>query len=199
MDGWSVLTKLKSDSALVHIPVIMATMLQDRPLGFALGAADFLTKPIDQAKLRALLNRLCGKGKGRVLIVDDDPMSRDVLARLLEKEGITTVEAVHGSAGLEAVAADPPDLILLDLMMPVMDGFDFLAALRSNPVTKEIPVIVVTAKDLTDADRARLNGGVREVIQKGSLDRDGLLRDVCTMISQAAPALPSTSSAKSNS
>jgi len=198
MDGWSVLTKLKSDPTLTHIPVIMATMLQDRPLGFALGAADFLTKPIDQAKLRALLNRLCGKGKGRVLIVDDDPMSRDVLARLLEKEGIATVQAVHGSAGLEAVAADQPDLILLDLMMPVMDGFDFLAALRSNPATKEIPVIVVTAKDLTEADRARLNGGVREVIQKGSLDRDSLLRDVCTMISQAAPTT-STPPVKLNS
>ncbi len=188
MDGWSVLTKLKSDPDLAHIPVIMATMLQDRPLGFALGAADFLTKPIDQIKLRALLERLCGKGKGRVLVIDDDAMSRDVLRRLLEKEGITTLEAVNGSAGLEAVAADPPDLILLDLMMPVMDGFDFLAALRANPATRHIPVVVVTAKDLTDADHARLNGSVRDVIQKGALDREGLLREVCAMIALSAPS-----------
>ncbi len=186
MDGWSVLTQLKNDPALSHIPVIMATMLQDRPMGFALGASDFLTKPVDPARLRNILSRLCGGGQRRVLIVDDDTMSRDVLRRLLEKEGIGIEEAVHGSAALEAIARERPDLILLDLMMPVMDGFGFLNILRSNPETKEIPVVVVTAKDLTEEDRARLNGSVQNVIQKGALDRESLLREVCALIAQTA-------------
>lgn len=186
MDGWSVLTKLKNDPELTDIPVIMATMLNDRPLGFALGAADFMTKPVDQAKLRSILDRVCGKAeKGRVLIIDDDTMSRDVLRRLLDKEEIESDQAINGSVGLEMMAQRPYDLILLDLMMPVMDGFDFLAILRKNPATASIPVVVITAKDLTEADRLCLHGSVNTILQKGALDREALLREVCSMITQS--------------
>src|SRR5690606_33196149 len=130
---------LKSDAALAHIPVIMATMMEDRPLGFALGASDFISKPIDQTRLRSVLSRLVSHCEGHVLIVEDDPASRDMLRRLLEKEGIATREAENGQEGLDAVAQEAPQLVMLDLMMPVMDGFDFLVRLRANEATRTIP------------------------------------------------------------
>lgn len=189
MDGWSVLTQLKNDPEVTNIPVIMATMLNDKPLGFALGAADFMTKPVDQNRLKNVLERLCGpQQKGRVLIIDDDPNSRDVLRRLLEREKIDTDQAVNGSAGLEMLAKEKYSLILLDLMMPVMDGFTFLTVLRNNPATAHIPVVVVTAKDLTEADRQALHGSVNDIIQKGALDRDALLREVTALINQTTPS-----------
>ncbi len=187
MDGWSVLSKLKSDPELADIPVIMATMLTDRPMGFALGAADYLTKPVDGRKLREVLTRHCGtKAPTQVLIVEDDPSSREMLRRLLEKEGIPVLEAENGQVALEVVGRQTPGLILLDLMMPVMDGFDFLVHLRANPATSAVPVVVITAKDLTAADQQRLNGSVEQIIQKGALDRESLLREVCAMVARSA-------------
>ena len=191
MDGWSVLTQIKNDPELTNIPVIMVTMLNDRPLGYALGAADFITKPVDQNKLKNVLERLCGPHpKGRVLIVEDDPMSRDVLKRLLDREQIESDHAANGSAGLEMLAKNQYSLILLDLMMPVMDGFTFLAVLRKNPATANIPVVVITAKDLTESDRQILHGSVNDIIQKGALDREALLREVTALINQTTPSAP---------
>lgn len=184
MDGWSVLTELKSDPALSHIPVIMVTMLQDRQLGFSLGAAEFLTKPVDQAQLASVLSRYCGSREARILVVEDDPGNRELMVRMLEKEGYPVAEAENGSTALESVAADPPALIILDLMMPVMDGFAFLDALRRSPDFIKIPVVVVTAKDLTQKDRDMLSGSVQQVIQKGAVDREKLLREISEMIAR---------------
>jgi len=185
MDGWSVLTELKSDPELAAIPVIMVTMLQDRQFGFSLGASEFLTKPVDQKQLARILSSHCGPEKSRVLVVEDDPGNRELLVRMLEKEGYEVVEAANGSAALECVAGNLPALILLDLMMPVMDGFAFLEALRQVPEFAKIPVVVVTAKDLTPQDRDMLRGSVQQVIQKGAVDREKLLREISEMIARS--------------
>lgn len=181
MDGWSVLTTLKSDPLTAQIPVIMVTMLQDRQLGFTLGASEFLTKPVNQDKLRTILAKYCG-GTTAILVVEDDPGNRQLLCRQLEKEGLAYEEAENGSIALEKIAASKPGLILLDLMMPVMDGFEFLAILRHNPAYRDIPVVVITAKDLTQQDRERLTGSVNQIIQKGAVDREKLLRDIHAML-----------------
>jgi CheY-like chemotaxis protein len=163
----------------------MVTMLQDRQFGFSLGASEFLTKPVDPAQLAAILARFCGSKKSRVLVVEDDPGNRELLIRMLEKDGYQVAGAENGSAAMESVAEDPPALILLDLMMPVMDGFAFLEALRQRPDFSEIPVVVVTAKDLGPADRELLHGSVRQVIQKGAVDREKLLSEISAMIARS--------------
>jgi signal transduction histidine kinase/DNA-binding response OmpR family regulator len=184
MDGWSVLSVLKSDPSTAKIPVVMVTMLQDRQLGYALGASDFLTKPVDSDKLRSVLSVHAGRPDMPVLVVEDDSDSREMLVRVLRKEGYSVTEAENGSVALERIAEQRPELILLDLMMPVMDGFEFLSILATQPQLAGIPVIVVTAKDLTPADRAVLNGSVQDVIQKGAMNRDKLLRDVCALVAK---------------
>jgi CheY-like chemotaxis protein len=186
MDGWAVLRELKSDPELSSIPVVMATILDEKNKGFALGASDFVAKPFDRNRLREALKRFVGDGIGKTaLVVEDDPDARQYLRRLLLGEDFNVLEAENGKIGLErmAAAADPPDLILLDLMMPVMDGFEFLETLRENPAWRNIPVLVVTGADLTEADRARLNGGVERILQKSSGTREQLLNDLREIVS----------------
>jgi PAS domain S-box-containing protein len=177
MDGWAVLAALKADPLLAGVPVIMLTMLDDRSLGLALGATDFMTKPLDRDRLRALLERYRRHGSGAVLVVEDDPSTRDLLRRQLEADGWSVTEAENGRAGLAAVERAIPSLILLDLMMPVMDGCQFAAELRKRETWRGIPVIVITAKDLTADDRRALNGDVQGVLQKG-FGREELLREI---------------------
>jgi CheY-like chemotaxis protein len=184
MDGWSVLSVLKGDPATAKIPVVMVTMLQDRQLGFALGADDFLTKPVDAEKLRGVIAKHAGQPHAEVLIVEDDPASSDMLGRLLQKEKLGVLTAENGSAALEVLATKRPALILLDLMMPVMDGFEFLRIVKTEPQLAGIPIVVVTAKDLTASDRERLDGSVQAIIQKGAIERDKLLREVCAMVAK---------------
>jgi PAS domain S-box-containing protein len=179
MDGWAVLTALKSDPELSDIPVIMVTMTGDRHLGYALGASDFLTKPIDRARLATLLKRYaCQRVPCRVLIVDDDPVSRATMRPVMEAEGWAVDVAEDGESGLRRVAEAPPDLILLDLVMPGMSGFEVAAELHRNPAWRVIPVVVMTAKDLTHVDRQRLNGLVARVLQKGTDGTAGLLQAI---------------------
>jgi CheY-like chemotaxis protein len=187
MDGWSVLTTLKSDPATAQIPVIMVTMLQDRQLGFTLGASEFLTKPIDQEKLRRIVSSYCGRPAAYALVVEDDANSRQLVCRMLEKEKIRFVEAENGSVALEQLHSEIPGLILLDLMMPVMDGFEFLSLLRQNPRFAGIPVVVVTAKDLTAEDRQRLTGSVNQIILKGAMDQKKLLAEINAILARTAP------------
>ncbi len=166
VDGWSVLSSLKEDPDLREIPVVMVTMLGDRRLAFSLGAAEYLTKPVEPARLVPLLRRLCPRPDGTILIVDDDPAVRDRLARLILEGGWTPVEAENGAEALERLEEVRPDLILLDLVMPELDGFGFLDALRAAHTGDEPPIVVLTAKDLTPEDRRRLNGGVLQILQK---------------------------------
>ena len=183
LDGWSVLTALKADPALAGIPVVMLTILDDRNVGFALGASEYLTKPIDRPLLVSVLRRYRrGAGERPVLVVEDDPAARAILRRTLEQEGWRVSEAANGRVALEQLERSVPDLVLLDLMMPEMDGFEFLDAMRQVEPWQEVPVVVVTAKELTDADRERLNGGVARVVQKGAQDREDLLRDLRELV-----------------
>ncbi len=179
MDGWAVLSALKSDPELAETPVVMVTMIDDRNLGYALGAADYLTKPIDRKRLTGVLARFRHEPIGGVvLVVDDDPVGRQMIAQMLENDGWTVAEAENGRVAFDRLAEARPDLILLDLMMPEMDGFEFAHHLRLNPRWRDIPILVVTAKDLSDEDRKRLNGQVLGVLQKGAYTRDELLAEI---------------------
>ena len=185
LDGWGVLGALKSDPSLASIPVVMLTIMDQEHLGFSLGASEYLTKPVERAQLAAVLSRYRRTQGAGVLVVEDDAATRAVLRRSLEKEGWTVTEAENGRVGLERVAADAPALVLLDLMMPEMDGFEFLDGLRSRGLAGP-PVVVLTAKELTADDRLRLNGGVREVVQKRPQDLDLLLEDIRLRVSAHA-------------
>jgi signal transduction histidine kinase/DNA-binding response OmpR family regulator len=182
MDGWMVLSSLKSDPELADIPVIMLTMVDNRNLGYALGAADYLTKPIDRERLVALLVRYRGNAANVVLVVEDDPASREMLRRLLESSGWIVHEAENGGQGLEQLGRIQPGVVLLDLMMPEMDGFEFVDEMHRHEAWKSIPVVVITAKDLTEEERKRLNGHVSRVLQKGLYRRDELLEEVSQLV-----------------
>jgi len=157
----------------------MLTMIDDRTRGYSLGAVDYLTKPVDRELLHKALSRYYkADGVCSVLLVEDDIETREVMARALEKAGWAVSEAGNGQEALDIMSDLQPRLILLDLMMPVMDGFDFLAELRARPEWQQIPVIVITAKDLTADDRDRLAGNVEEVLEKNACTRDELLERV---------------------
>lgn len=195
MDGWAVLSALKADPDLADIPVIMLTIVDDKNLGYALGVTDYLTKPVDRQRLVAVLKKhLQHNETGSALVVEDDPDTRQMLRKMLESGGWSVTEAVNGKHALECVANSKPALILLDLMMPEMDGFEFLTELRQHPEWGAIQVVVVTAKDLTQEDRMFLNsslllsGCVRRVLQKGSFSREELLREVRDLLAQKPQA-----------
>jgi len=179
MDGWEVLRQLKADPETRDIPVLMVTMTDDRELGYALGATEFLTKPVDRGQLVQLLERYAPEGaERRALVVDDKAENREVLRRALENEGWQVSDAENGRVALEKVADSAPSLILLDLMMPVMDGFEFVLEMRKVEAWRAIPIVVVTAKDVTEADRRRLNGDVVGLIQRRGMDQESLLAQI---------------------
>jgi len=188
MDGWTVLSTLKQDPATAEIPVIMLTMLDEREKGFALGASEYLGKPIDRERLAALLQRFRGSGQtgGRVLVVEDDSDTRKLIRRNLKKAGWSVDEAKNGRVGLQRVEKATPDLILLDLMMPEMDGFEFLRELRARQAWQQIPVVVVTAKEITEEERLRLNGWVEKVLHKGAYNRENLLGEIRDLVRACA-------------
>jgi signal transduction histidine kinase/DNA-binding response OmpR family regulator len=185
MDGWSVLSALKADPALHDIPVIMLTMMDNKSMGYALGAAEYMMKPINRERLLAVLRKY---GPRRdlhaVLVVEDDADTRHILKSTLEKDGWKVETAANGRIALELAASRLPGLVLLDLMMPEMDGFTFIDELRRFPGARAIPVIVLTAKDLTAEDRRRLNGYVERVVQKGS-NTESLLGEVRELVAQS--------------
>jgi PAS domain S-box-containing protein len=187
MDGWAVLGALKADPDLAGIPVLLQTIVEDRNLGFALGAAEYLTKPIDRKRLAALVRRHAppqASGTGPVLVVEDDPATRTLITRELRKAGWDVVEAENGRVALDHLGPVAPALVLLDLMMPDMDGFEFLDHLRRQEVHRGLPVIVITAKTLTDEDRRRLNGSVERVVHKHAFDEAGLLAQVRHLVTR---------------
>jgi adenylate cyclase len=188
LDGWEVLQALKRDSTLAAIPVVMLTIVDEKNRGYALGAAEYLTKPIQRDQLRSVLARYCGSGPGKhVLIVDDEPEARRWLARALSAEGWQPVEAEHGRAALARLRECRPELILLDLLMPEMDGFEFLTRLRAEPGPR-IPVVVVTAADLTEENRRRLSGAVEKILLKQASSRDELLSSLRELVARIVPA-----------
>jgi len=188
-DGWTVLRSLKQDKELRDIPVILATVLGDRDMGLALGAAEHLTKPVDPGELKRLLGRLVEEANtADVLVVDDDTGTREMLRRALTREGWKVREAPDGVAGLEEAMRARPAVILLDLMMPRMDGFEMLAALRQEKTTCDVPVAIITSKDLTREERRWLESNTLEVFQKGAYNRLTLVETLRKMVEAARPA-----------
>ena len=189
MDGWSVLSALKADPELASIPVVMVTFVNERGLAASLGAADFVLKPVEWERFRQVMDRF-REAEGDVLVVDDDPDTRQRMRTVLEKDGWTVAEAADGQEALDHVARTVPRLILLDLTMPVMDGFTFLHALRERPGCADIPVVVLTARDLTNEERRRLHGA-RQVLNKGATSLRALAGELRTL----APPLPTDANA----
>jgi len=198
MDGWAVLSALKADPELEGIPVVMVTMVDDKNIGYALGAAEYLTKPIGRKPLADAVARFradCPQCPHcRVLVVEDDETTLEMNRRTLEKLGLGVVEARNGKEALAVLEREQPCLILLDLMMPVMDGFQFAAELRKHESWRSIPVIVVTAKELTREDRERLTGGVEKVLTKGALNREELLGEVRKQVTECVDNKPAKAS-----
>jgi signal transduction histidine kinase/DNA-binding response OmpR family regulator/methyl-accepting chemotaxis protein len=190
-DGWSILAALKSDPELSDIPVVMVTMTEDRRTAYALGACDYLVKPVDPARLATLLKRhSANRPGGSVLVIDDDPAARIIMRRLLTNEGMRVTEADGGRAAIDRLSQETPDLIVLDLVMPDMDGFEVLERLRESPGLGQIPVVVITAKDLSAEERTILNGSVGRVLRKTFVGCDELVPAVraCVRAQSELPA-----------
>ncbi len=186
MDGWEVLAALKSDPKLYKIPVIMLTMLEDSTLGFSLGASEYLPKPLNRHHLIAALEKYRPEADedAWILVVEDHLESREMLERLVQREGWLTRSAGNGREALTCLqTSQQPRLILLDLMMPEMDGFSFIQALRENDAWRSIPVIVLTAKDITQADRQALGDVVQSIHQKRSLNQQEFLEEIHEFLS----------------
>ncbi|TMF01966.1 MAG: response regulator [Chloroflexi bacterium] len=181
LDGWSVLNALKRESTTADIPVVIVSIVDNRDFGLVLGATDYLVKPIDHERLRNALRGLVTPGSpddGSVLIVDDDAALREVLSCLLAEDGWRVATAADGEAALAAVEQHKPSAVVLDLMMPRVDGFEVLQTLRRRPSTQDLPVIVVTAKDLTDEDRERLARNAQRVIIKQAVPLEELREEI---------------------
>jgi CheY-like chemotaxis protein len=189
LDGWTVLAALKGDPELADIPVVLVTIVDETPHGMARGAAGHMTKPVDRARLLELLGRWRSPGRcARVLVVEDDPDQRAVLAEALPGPEWRVTEAENGRVGLDKLRTEQADLIVLDIMMPDMDGFQFMAELQANPDWRHIPVLVLSALDLTKRDRQRLNLGVERIFSKTSLNPEALVSQIRAVVPRAQPA-----------
>jgi signal transduction histidine kinase/CheY-like chemotaxis protein len=179
-DGWDVLAELRKTPEISNTPILVCSIIQDKTRGFSLGAADYLVKPITEDELRRALDRVKrDRPVNKILVVDDEPSALQLLKRILAAQPqYTVLEATGGVQALNIVQHNKPDLILLDLMMPEIDGFAVLEYVKSNPDTHDIPVIVVTAKEITREDRERLNGKMAALYNKGMFTAEQLLADI---------------------
>jgi hypothetical protein len=184
-----VLQEIRNDPVLANIPVVMLSILDEKHKGFALGASAYLTKPVDRARLAAALEPFKAKGATpRALVIEDEDTTRELMRRLLIGEGWAVATAANGREALERLRIERPNLILLDLLMPEMDGFEFLAKLREISDLGATPVIIVTAADLSDEERSRLRGGVEHVLQKAAYGQEELLAEIRGIIGRYAVA-----------
>jgi signal transduction histidine kinase/CheY-like chemotaxis protein len=189
MDGWAVLSTLKSEEEVKDIPVVMLTIVDDKNLGYALGATDYLIKPVDRDRLNEILAKFRNVPPPRsALVVDDEVPARKMLTQILEKEHWNVVQAENGLEALERIAKQRPDLILLDLVMPKMNGYQFLAELRNHDKWRSIPIIVVTAKDMSTEERLALDGYVEKVLPKHALTEEALLTEIQDLIAACVHA-----------
>jgi adenylate cyclase len=183
VDGWTVLAAVKGDPVLADIPVVIVTIVDEQRRGIALGAAGYLTKPIDRERLIEIVSRFrVIDAPGSVLVVEDDEDQRQLVRAILGARGWTVREAANGRLALDAITAELPDVILLDLMMPEMDGFEVVAALQADAAWRDIPVVVVTALDVTGEARARLNGGVEQILSKHAAAPGELMARVAALL-----------------
>jgi CheY-like chemotaxis protein len=182
LDGWTVLAALKGDPQLADIPVVMVSIEDNRSRGYSLGATEYMTKPIDRERLISVLKEISSAVGRTVLLVDDDEIMRESVRRVLEQEHWEVAGASNGRSALQHLAASAPDVIVLDLLMPEMDGFEFLLEMRRHREWRDIPVLVLTAKDLSVEDQQRLNGHVERVMQKSASELNELLRELGRML-----------------
>jgi CheY-like chemotaxis protein len=183
MDGWEFLGRIKQVPALSAIPVVIISIVPERNKGFALGAAAVMQKPISREELYGTLVNLglfpiSAGGMLKVLVVDDDPKAVELIALRMQSLASTVIRAYGGREAIESARQELPDLIVLDLMMPEVNGFDVVEALKAQPDTARIPVVVVTAKHITTEDRARLHGYVSSIMEKVSFDADRFTAEV---------------------
>jgi signal transduction histidine kinase/CheY-like chemotaxis protein len=187
LSGWNVLSALKGDPELASIPVVMVTITDEKRRALALGATGYLMKPIERAELRKLLAPWRAAARAtRVLVVEDDPDQLASISAALAEPNWQIVEAGNGRVGLERMRDFPPDVIVLDLMMPEMDGFEFMAKLQANPDWQEIPVFVMTALDLSEQDRRRLNVGIEKILSKGHFGPRDLAARIRSMLGETS-------------
>ncbi|NJO17651.1 MAG: response regulator [Thioploca sp.] len=184
MDGWRVLSRLKADPVLFDIPVIMTSIEEHKNMGSAMGATDYLVKPVGRDQLASVLNkyRIGDDSQRLVMIVEDDMITRELMATMLKNEGWRVFKAENGKVALEHLEDKKPSLIILDLLMPEMDGFEFVTHLRKNPKWRSLPVLVLTSTKLSTEDQAHLHGYVDTIFQKESYSREQLLELVQTQI-----------------
>ena len=183
MDGWEFLGRIKQMPALRHIPVVIISIVADPSKGFALGAAAVMQKPISRQELYESIVALglipLAPGRTlKVLVVDDDPKAVELIAVRILGLANTVLRAYGGREAIEAARRELPDLIVLDLMMPEVNGFDVVAALHEHPGTARIPILVVTAKRITAGDRVKLNGYVTTIMEKANFDRERFIAEV---------------------
>jgi CheY-like chemotaxis protein len=189
VDGWSVLTQLKADPVLAKIPVVIVSILDDKDMGYTLGATDYLTKPVDQQHLARIIRKYCDKQtRVPILVVEDEEDCRHLICNMLEKEGWDVVAVEDAESGLAELDRQQPALILLDLILPGMDGFEFIEAIHMNQSWNKIPIVVVTAKDLSPDEHDFLNRSVRTIMKKGGYSRRELLDIVHRTLRDSAPS-----------
>jgi CheY-like chemotaxis protein len=181
-DGWQILHELKADEVTRDIPVVVLSIVDNQELGYRLGASDYLMKPFDREAILGTLARIAPTPatprQVRLLVVDDDPQVVDLVSQLLEDQPYTIEDAKDGEEALDAVSRRRPDIILLDLLMPRLDGFGVIEQLHRRPEYREIPIIVLTAKALSTEELGQLQQTVSKVIQKRALERDMLLQEL---------------------
>ncbi len=176
-DGWELMEEFKKNPTTKHIPVIFSTIENNKNLGFSLGATDFLIKPVSEEELLLALNKLNGS-LGKVLVIDDNLQDARLVTKILKDRGYEYFIAGGGKEGMEAIKEFKPDLIILDLMMPEFDGFTVVRAVKENPDTRDIPIIVLSGKDLTNEDRSKLNGHVETLLKKELYTEEELLNNI---------------------
>jgi CheY-like chemotaxis protein len=188
-DGWQVLLDLKADEQTANIPVILLTIVDKKALGYRLGASAYLLKPLNPHEVIETLNRVIkhvDRSHKNVLVVDDDPHIADMLHQILPASEFNLRSAADGITGLEAIALQRPDVLLLDLMMPRLDGFGVVEQLRANPATQDLPIIVISVKELTDEESARLKEGVTFVMRKQGFDGERLVQEIKSVLNTSS-------------
>ena len=188
-DGWQLLHELKTDATTRDIPIIVLSIVDNKALGYQLGAFDYLLKPFDREAILAALTRIPSQ-RGRLLVVDDDVHIADLVRQFLEGEPYEVVAAADGQEALEAISQQRPDILLLDLLMPRLDGFAVIERLRQDAQYHQLPIIVLTAKTLTAAEYALLDQSVRTVIQKQGWSRDTLRQELWGILQASRSPVP---------
>lgn len=182
-DGWEILRELKAQPDTCDIPAIIISASNNKELGFSLGAVDYLVKPVNKDKLLQTLGKLSFTTKVKrhpfsILAIDDEPQVLEFLGDILEKEGFGVLKAASGEDGIALAIERDPDLIILDLMMPRVSGFDVVEQLKKHPTAKDIPIVIFTAKDITEADKDKLGDNIANILRKADFSRNGLLNEV---------------------